>query len=76
MVGPVEQLVLLPAVVLAEVPVGPPVKAPAEAFAGVPGSPVVGQLVIVETLVTAFVLCHLSCVLSSHSKPEKQTKTL
>ena len=75
MVGPVEQLVL-PAVVLAEVLVGPPVKAPVAAFAGVPGSPVAGQSEIVETLVLAFALCHLSCALSSHSKPENQTKNI
>ena len=75
MVGPVGQLVL-PAVVPAEVLVGPPVKAPVAAFAGVPGSPVAGQLEIVETLVPAFALCHLSCALSSHSKPENQTKNI
>ena len=75
MVGPVEQLAL-PAVVLAEVLVGPPEEAPVAAFAGVPGSPVAGQLELVETLVPAFALCHLSCALSSHSKPENQTKNI
>ena len=51
-------------------------KALVAAFVGVLGSPVAGRLEIVETLVPAFALCHLSCALSSHSKPENQNKNI